>query len=82
MRTTIRLPDELYVKVRESARGEGITVTAFIERSLQRALGAKAERPAPAYRVDVFHGDGLLPGVDLDDNDALEEVMGGDDVRR
>ena len=81
MRTTIRLPDELYDKVRQTARAQGVTVTAFIERSLQRSLGARTESKPSAYRVDVFHGSGVQPGVDLDDNNALAELM-DDDARR
>lgn len=78
MRTTIRLPDELYDKVRQTARAQGLTVTAFIERSLQHSLGARVgSKPSP-YRVDAFHGSGTQPGVDLDDNDALAELMDHD----
>jgi hypothetical protein len=79
MRTTIRLPDDLYERVRHAAREEGLTVTRYIERSLQNALTAGTGERLPPYRVDAFHGDGLRPGVDLDDNSALLDLMDTDD---
>lgn len=79
MRTTIRLPDDLYIEVRVSAATAGTTVTSFIEDALRAALARRgsAHTPSP-YRVDPFHGDGTRPGIDLDDNSALLAVMDGD----
>ncbi len=76
MRTTIRLPDELYTRVRVSAATEGGTVTAFIEDALRMALERRDAIPAHApYRVSPFHGDGVQAGIDLDDSAALQDVM-------
>jgi len=79
MRTTIRLPDDLYKRVRVMAATEGSTVTSFIEEALRAALverhGAKTRA---AYRVNPFGGDGLQSGVDLDDNSALYDLMDAD----
>lgn len=76
MRTTIRLPDELYRQVRVRAAAEGGTVTAFIEEALRHALSRREPSPAPVpYRVAPFSGDGVQRGVDLDDNAALVDVM-------
>lgn len=76
MRTTVRLPDELYTQVRLRAVAEGATVTAFIEEALRHALNRREPSPAPAlYRVAPFSGDGVQRGVDLDDNAALLDVM-------
>lgn len=79
MRTTIRLPDDLYDQVRRAARSEGVTVTRYIERSLHTALKAGPGKRVPRFRVDAFQGDGLRPGVDLDDNSALLDLMDADD---
>ncbi len=76
MRTTVRLPDELYTRVRVTAAQEGRTVTSFLESALREALlrrETSAERPP--YRIRPFHGNGLQPGVDLDDNSALLDLM-------
>ncbi len=76
MRTTILLPDELYAEVRRSAARDGRTITSLVEEALREQLrrGALAEY-RPHFRVDVIEGRGLQPGVDLDDNAALAELM-------
>lgn len=79
MRTTIRLPDDLYRSVRVSAAAEGATVTSFIEQALRAALRRDAASAAPEpYTVEPFVGDGLRSGVDLDDNAGLLAVMDAD----
>ncbi len=81
MRTTIRLPDDLYKRVRATAATEGRTVTSFIDEALRAALARRQQpRPGTPYRVTPFHGNGLQPGVDLDDNAALLALM-DDDAR-
>jgi hypothetical protein len=79
MRTTIRLPDDLYRRVRMTAASEGATVTAFIEDALRGALARREQTPpAEPYHVQPFGGHGPQPGVDLDDNAALIELMDAD----
>lgn len=79
MRTTIRLPDELYTRVRVTAAEEGRTVTSFMEEALRAALVRHAAPPsATPYRVTPFRGHALGPGVDLDDNAALLDLMDAD----
>ena len=79
MRTTIRLPDDLYKRVRATAATEGTTVTTFINDALLAALPRREEpRPGKPYQVTPFHGNGLRPGVDLDDNAAVLALMDGD----
>lgn len=76
VRTTIRLPDDLYRQVRVGAAAGGETLTSFIENALRAALARQHESPpSEPYRVEPFRGDGVQPGVDLDDNAALLEVM-------
>ena len=79
MRTTVRLPDELYARVRRASEQSGETVTSYLERALRAALDRPSalEREAP-YRVEAFSGNGLKPGVDLDDSAALLDVMDAD----
>lgn len=79
MRTTIRLPDDLYKRVRATAAIEGTTVTSFIDDALRQALARREQAPSGTpYQVTPFHGNGLQPGVDLDDNAALLALMDGD----
>lgn len=80
VRTTIRLPDELYTEVRVRAATQGATVTSFIEEALREALRHHLEQPALArYAVEPYRGGSTQPGVDLDDGAALAELMDLDD---
>jgi hypothetical protein len=76
MRTTIRLDDELLREAKQLAARTGRTLTAVIEEALREALG---RRPPHGKRRDLsiptFRGDGLQPGVDLDDSAALLDLM-------
>ena len=85
MRTTIRLPDDLYQlpddlyqQVRAEALAAGsTTTTSFIEENLRAALLRRGRvRPdADRYEVEPFVGTGVLPGVDLTNSAALLELM-------
>lgn len=77
-RTTIRLDDELLAQAKAFAARTGRTLTGVIEDGLRLLLGrrpAAARREPP--RLPTFAGDGLQPGVDLDDSAAVLEVMEG-----
>jgi len=78
MRTTVILPDELYRRVRVAAAEEGRTLTSFMEQALREALDRHLGEHETAYVVEPFPGDGLLPGVDLDDSSLLLERMESD----
>lgn len=80
MRTTIRVDDALLAEAKALAARTGRTLTAVIEEALRQALAAAA-RPGDEARPELptFAGDGLRPGVDLDDNAALLAIM--DDER-
>ena len=75
-RTTVRLPDDLVRRAKRKAAKEGRTLTALIEEGLRRVL---KERPvaAKAGRVSLpvsSAGGGLMPGIDLSDAAALQEM--------
>lgn len=76
MRTTIRLPDPLYRRVRERALQDGRTVTSVIEESLRESL-ERYDHPAGTvdFVVEPFEGTGVQPGVDLTDSDSLLDLM-------
>jgi plasmid stability protein len=79
MRTTVRLPDDLYRQVRVRAAADGATVTAFIEAALRAALMSREAQPQrEPYCVSPVYGGGLLPGVDLDDGAAMLDLMDAD----
>jgi hypothetical protein len=75
-RTTVRLPDDLVRRAKRKAIAEGRSLTALIEDGLRRVLAdsapaGKAERVLPP--VSSATG-GLMPGVDLEDATALQEI--------
>ena len=75
-RTTVRLPEDLMRRAKHKAAAEGRTLTDLIEDGMRRVLSdraapAKAKRILP--RVSSATG-GLMPGIDLNDSAALQEV--------
>lgn len=81
MRTTIRLDDDLLARAKRAAVDRGTTLTAVIEDSLRRALVLADGEPREPFTMRTFHGDGLQPGVDLDDTASLLDLMDEHDAR-
>jgi hypothetical protein len=78
MRTTIRLPDDLYRRAKSAAAEQGRSFTAYLEDAVRRSLAFRDELDDTPYRVDPLPGaGGLRDGVDLDDNVALLDAMDG-----
>lgn len=75
MRTTITIDDDLLDEVRRRAAEGRQTVSQVIEDSLRESLLRRSDDSNPRFRVRPFSGGDLLPGVDLDDNGALLELM-------
>ncbi len=75
-RTTVRLPDDLVRRAKRKALAEGRSLTALIEDGLRRVLAdrvpaARTKRVLPP--VSSATG-GLMPGVDLDNAAAMQEM--------
>lgn len=79
MRTTVRLDDRLLDEAKGEAARRGETLTALLEQGLRLVLARpKASKARPRVRLPVCTaGGGTLPGVDLDDNAALLDVLEG-----
>lgn len=76
MRTTINLSDDLLVQLKKLAAASRTTVTALIEDALREALGKRPRRQKhEPGKLKTYGRQGLLPGVDLDDTDALLDLM-------
>ena len=83
-RTTVRLPGDLVRRAKRKAAAEGRSLTALIEDGLRRVLSerppiGRAKRVLPP--VSSATG-GLMPGIDLDDSAALQEMDDMDTARR
>ena len=76
MRTTVEIADDLLKDAKQVANRTGRTLGAVIEDALRLAL-ARGHQPVKRRRVRIptFKGEGLQPGVDLDDSAALEDLL-------
>ena len=72
MRTTISLDDQLAKQVRRAAEGRGISVSAFISKTLDDALKRRETLEPPPFQLVTVRGVRLRPGVDLDRTRALD----------
>lgn len=78
MRTTIRLDDQLLADAKMMAAKSGKTLNAVIEDSLRTVLAMRAKecgREHKQVELPRMSGDGLLPGVNLDSNADLIDLM-------
>jgi hypothetical protein len=76
MRTTIRLDDKLLADAKKLAIDSGRTFTEVVEDALRVALAQRrAKKKATPMILHTFTGDGLQPGVDLNNNAALSDLM-------
>ena len=75
-RTTVRLPEDLVRRAKRKAAAEGRSLTSLIEDGLRRVLSERAPN-GPASRalppVSTATG-GLMPGIDLNETAALQEI--------
>lgn len=76
--TTVRLSPALTRKAKAYARANNLTFTAVMERALQTYLAAprNAKRPRK-ITFPTFGTGGTLPGVDIDNNAKLLDIMDG-----
>ena len=72
MRTTIFLDDRLAVQVRREAAVQGLSVSAFIGKTLDDAINRREPAVARPFRLVTVGGGGPNPGIDLDRPRALE----------
>ena len=79
MRTTIRIDDTLLARAKQEAAASNRTLAAVIEDALREALERHREEPAAPVELETVGGNGLRPGVDLDDSAGLLEIMEQDD---
>lgn len=77
MRTTVRLPPGLMAQAKKLARNTDRTLTQVIEDALRAAVTRPARAAARQVSIVTFKGDGLQPGVDLNDSAALLDLMEG-----
>ena len=75
-RTTVRLQEGLVARAKRKAAAEGRSLTALIEEGLRRVVsetGPARSAPRTLPPVSTATG-GLMPGGDLHDSAALQEL--------
>jgi plasmid stability protein len=75
VRTTIRIDDDLYRRVKARAARQGRTVGELIEDAVRVAMSPRRSPAGDIPALPRFGAGGPLPGVDLSDNRALAAVM-------
>ncbi len=79
MRTTIRLNDHLLREAKARAARAGRSLNEFIEDAVRSAVLNDRQPSGHAHDIPVFRGGrGLRPGVDLDSNAALMDLLDDD----
>jgi len=83
-RTTVRLPKDLLSRAKRKALAENRTLTSLIEEGL-RLVVSEQPKKAKAKRILPRHSDavgGPLPGIDISNSAALQEMEDLDYVER
>ncbi|RPJ55127.1 MAG: DUF2191 domain-containing protein [Acidobacteria bacterium] len=74
----VKLDDKLHRDARAYAAKHGITLAALIEEALRLRLAKRmSPKSSEPLRLPTFRGDGLQPGVSLDDMETVYDRMDG-----
>ena len=76
MRTTIRIEDSLLRQAKAAAAASGRSLNDLIVDAIRAALAVRP-KSARVVALPTSSGNGLQPGVDLDDSAALLDLMEG-----
>ena len=78
MRTTVNIQDEALELCKDKAQAKGISIGDAITEAIFTAYRQRpAKTRARRFTLPVSGKGGLRPGVDLDSNAALADVMEG-----
>lgn len=75
MRTTLNIQDHLLVELKQIAARSGKTLTIVIHDAIRESLSRRRATAPSDAELPVFHGTGVMPGVDLSDTASLLDVM-------
>ena len=78
MRTTVTLDDALFMEAKLLAVRRRTTLTALIERGLRDVVERETAAPLTPIELPAWNFGRRLPGVDLNDNSALLDLMDAD----
>jgi len=76
VRTTIQLDDEVFRVFKQRAAQRGTSLAREIEQALRSEIADRAEAAqSEPYEVPTFRGAAPVPGVDLNSNAALADIL-------
>lgn len=76
MRTTIQLDDEVFRAFKRRAAERSTSLAHEIEEALRSELADRVEvAQSEPYKVPTFRGAAPMPGVDLNSNAALADIL-------
>ena len=75
MGTKLEISEDLLVAAEQAASQRGQTVSDFVEQLLRYELKTSSTSLRERRSLPTFRGQGLRPGVNLDDSAALLELM-------
>jgi hypothetical protein len=76
MRTTVNIDDNLLARARQLASRSGRSLGAIIDDGLRVLLVERASSARGRVSLPTDGGSGLQSGVDLEDKEALAELLG------
>lgn len=76
MRTSVDIDDQLLLHAKQQAVQQGCTLKQILEDAL-RDFFSHQSPPHEPVSLETFSGVGLKPGVNLDNNRSLNDVMDG-----
>jgi len=82
-RTTVRLPEDLMRRAKRKAAADGTSLTELIEAGLRQMLKEPVHKQLRRVLPPVSSASGgLMPGIDLNDSAALQEIEDLESARR
>ena len=77
MRTVVNLDDDLHRRAKAYAARHGTTLAALVEEALRLRLAQRAAARRRSVELPTFRGDGLQPGLTLDDLSTILDRLDG-----
>ncbi len=76
MRTTVNIDDHLLAEAKVLAVKTSRSLGAVIDDALRAMLRRSSDADRQEFRLPTHGAGGLQPGVDLEDKEALAELLG------
>ena len=76
MRTTVRINDSLLLQIKKIILEKNKTLSDIVEEALiEKIARLNARENVEPVKLVTFKGNGLQPGIDIDDSASLLEIM-------